>query len=101
MKRLEWIAVLATQPPGLSGSELARRIGQPIQLTAYWSKKLGYQTIDGRLHPDPEKFSRRRKVRFEEIDWTEPNNAVIARKHGVSRQWVWMLRKQPQPSIVT
>ena len=92
MNRKEWASLIAKYPPGLSGAEIARQIEQSPQLTAYWLKKLGYQSVDGRLHPNPEKFNGIRRVNQEEINWSELNNAVLAKRHGISRERIRQLR---------
>jgi hypothetical protein len=93
MNRKEWASLIAKCPPGLSGAEIARSIKQQPQLVAYWLKKLGYQSVDGRLHPKPEKFNTIRRVKGQ-IDWTEPSNQVLATLHGVSRERIRQLRKR-------
>lgn len=94
MNRKEWTSIFSKFPPGLSGAEIARRIKQPPQLTAYWIKRLSYRTVDGRAHPKPEKFNSIRRVNQAAIDWTEPNNQVLATRHGVSRERIRQLRKR-------
>lgn len=93
MKRKQWKELLAQQPLGLSGSELARRLNKSAPLVIYWSKKLNHRTVDGRKHPKPEKFDGIRKVRISDIDWSQTNQ-VIAAKHGVRRQRIWQLRQK-------
>lgn len=92
MKRREWKELLAKQPRGLSGSDLARRVKQSPSLVIFWAKKLNHRVIDGRKHPKPEKFDGIRKVKPEDVDWSQSNSA-ISKKHGVSRQRVWHLRQ--------
>lgn len=94
MNRKEWSSLLAKFPPGLSGAEIARRIKQQPQLVAYWLKKLRYESVDGRAHPKPEKFRKIRRVNPSEVDWSEPNNQLLAKRHGVSRERIRQLRQR-------
>ncbi len=92
MNRREWSTLFAKYPPGLSGAELARQVKQHPQVVAYWIKRLKYQSVDGRKSPPAEKFSKLRKVNSDDIDFSESNNAILARRHGVSRNRIWQLR---------
>jgi hypothetical protein len=94
MNRKDWQALISKFPPGLSGAEIARQVRQPPALTLYWLKRLDYRSVDGRLHPKPEKFRNVRRVDFDSVDWSEPNNQVLATRHGVSRERIRQLRKR-------
>lgn len=94
MNRTEWLETLKKLPGGLSGAEIARRVKQCPQVVSYWTRKLGYKGIDGRANPKPEKFDSIRRVNVSQIDWSESNNAILAKRHGISRERVRQLRQR-------
>jgi len=83
--RKRWFQALQQMPTGLELPELARRLGEQYERVGRWATFFRYPFTDRRK-------TRRMAVDCTNVDW-EQRDAVIARKVGVSREWVRQLRK--------
>lgn len=82
-------AAIKQLPPGLTGTEVARRLAVPYHQALVAIQKHRYRMTDGR------KFSQnaKRKLDPEKADWSKPNY-ILAEEFGVSRERVRVLRKR-------
>lgn len=87
MTATKWKELFRSLPHGLSFGEVARRLGIPYQQVRIAIHEHGYKATDGR------RFSSRRIIPVEKIDWTQ-SNADISRKFDVSRERIRVLRKR-------
>lgn len=78
-----------TLPRGLTFAEASRRLGMSYRKALYAIHKHGYPAIDGRHFGQ----RGRRVLNPSRVDWTE-TNVRIARRFGISRQRVCVLRER-------
>lgn len=84
-----WKLALAAMPPGMTFSEVSRRLCQSYQTTRMAIRKHRYKAVDGR------KFSQNRKRKLQVSDLDPRKSTVeIARACGVTKQRVSALAKQ-------
>lgn len=93
MTAKKWKDLLRALPKGLTFIEVSRRLGMPYQRVRLAIHRHRYRASDGR------RFCCPRKIPVESIDWSE-SNASIARRFGVTRERIRVLRNREKKPFV-